>query len=116
MLNYRIGCCTLACLAAFTPTISTAQDRIDVDQLARSQGCYECHGGDRDGIGPSFSRIAGRYSEDEGGRAVLFNAVKDGGKGNWTALTGGVPMPPYWGRLSDEQIRELVDWILSYQE
>jgi hypothetical protein len=38
-----------------------------------------------------------------------------GGKGNWTDVTGGIPMPPYSPRVSDEDIAGLVDFILSLE-
>jgi len=43
----------------------------------------------------------------------LIAKVKTGGKGNWTAVTGGVPMPPYSPRVSDENIEKLVDFVLG---
>jgi cytochrome c len=39
--------------------------------------------------------------------------VKKGGKGNWTKVTGGAPMPPYSPRVSDANIEKLVDFILG---
>ncbi|MDH5694727.1 MAG: cytochrome C, partial [Gammaproteobacteria bacterium] len=43
----------------------------------------------------------------------LIEKVKKGGKGNWTQVTGGVPMPPYSPRVSDGDIETLVDFVLS---
>lgn len=83
------------------------------EALVEKSGCLECHGMDRKVPGPSFRDIAARYEEDEGAREALIETVKKGGKGNWTELTGGVPMPPYSPRLSDQEIEELVDWLLS---
>ena len=45
-------------------------------------------------------------------REALVETVKKGGKGNWTNTSHGVPMPPFAGRLSDAEIRRLVDWVL----
>ena len=45
-------------------------------------------------------------------RENLIETVKNGGKGNWSALSRGVPMPPFGGRLSDDQIERLVAWVL----
>jgi cytochrome c551/c552 len=45
-------------------------------------------------------------------RDALVEKVKKGGKGNWTAVSHGVPMPPFSGRLTDAEIRSLVDWVL----
>ena len=37
--------------------------------------------------------------------------MKKGGKGNWTEVTGGVPMPPFSPRVADEDIEKLVDFV-----
>jgi cytochrome c len=39
--------------------------------------------------------------------------VKKGGKGNWTAVTGGVPMPPNSPRVPDGDIEKLVTFLLA---
>jgi cytochrome c len=44
---------------------------------------------------------------------VLNQKVHKGGKGNWTAVTHGVPMPPYSPRVSDADIAKLVDFVLG---
>lgn len=84
--------------------------------LAAESGCHECHGMDRKVIGPPFREIAERYRDDAEARAALIEKVKRGGKGNWTELTRGVPMPPHSPRLTDDEIEMLVDWILSSSE
>src|SRR5574341_1268358 len=83
------------------------------EALAQSSGCLECHGVDQKIIGPSFHDIAARYRGDAGARNALVEIVKHGGKGNWTDLTGGVPMPPYSPTLSDAESEQLVDWVLG---
>jgi cytochrome c len=82
--------------------------------LAKDSGCLECHGPERVTKNPTFEEIAAKYRSDPGARTALIETVKHGGKGNWTALTGGVPMPPYSPRLSDAQIAQLVDWVLGH--
>lgn len=86
------------------------------EALARSSGCLECHSvdkGDKKVVGPPFREIAARYKHDRGARAALIERVKKGSKGNWTEVSHGVPMPPYSGRLSDTEIKRLVDWVLG---
>ena len=116
MSKSLLGVSILSCLVLSLPTTLAAQDRLQVEKLARTNGCYECHGASRNRIGPSFESIAKRYAADERGRANLFSVIKNGGKGNWTEVTKGVPMPPYSGSLSNEDIRGLVDWVLSHQQ
>jgi cytochrome c551/c552 len=83
------------------------------EALARSSGCLECHSVDKKVIGPGFHDIAERYRNDARARAALIEKVKKGAKGNWTDVTGGVPMPPHSPRLSDAEIQRLVDWVMS---
>lgn len=84
----------------------------DMD-LSRASGCTACHALEIKVVGPSFRDIAARYREVEGARAMLISKVRVGGRGNWTDVTGGVPMPPYATRVSDEDIARLVDFILG---
>lgn len=98
--------------AAALMIISAGQAVAD-EALAEKNGCLECHGVDKNIIGPAFQDIAARYTGDARARDALIETVKNGGKGNWTDVTGGVPMPPYSGRLSDAEIERLVDWVMG---
>lgn len=82
--------------------------------LAKASGCSACHAIGKKIVGPAWSDIALRYSDDTSIiREELINKVKKGGKGNWTEITKGAPMPPYSPRVKDEDIAALVDFILS---
>ncbi len=58
-------------------------------------GCSACHVPKRQMVGPSWQAIAKRYDGDQ---AKILERIKHnvnkGGSGNWTEVTGGVPMPP----------------------
>ena len=82
-------------------------------QLAERVGCFSCHKADRAGTGPSFQDIAARYRGYDATRDKLIEIVKHGGKGQWTPVTNGAPMPPFSPRMSDKDIEKLVDWIRS---
>jgi cytochrome c len=82
------------------------------EALATKSGCLECHAIDKNVIGPAFHDIAAKYKNLPDARAALIEKVKNGGKGNWTEITKGVPMPPH-RRLSDADIERLVDWVLG---
>lgn len=82
------------------------------EELAKKSGCLDCHAIDKKLIGPAFHDIAVKYKDAPGARAALIEKVKNGGKGNWTEITKGVPMPPH-RRLSDPEIERLVDWVLG---
>lgn len=83
------------------------------EALAAKSGCFECHSVNTKMIGPAFHDIAAKYQGNARARVALIETMKKGGKGNWTEVSGGVPMPPYSPRLSDAEIERLVDWVLS---
>jgi cytochrome c len=82
-------------------------------ELAKKSGCLACHSVEAKIVGPAWKDVAAKYKGDAGARDALIAKVKTGGKGNWTAVTGGVPMPPYSPRVSDADIEKLVDFVLS---
>lgn len=81
--------------------------------LAQQSGCLACHSIEKKVVGPAWQDVAARYKGNAGARDELIAKVKAGGKGNWTEVTGGVPMPPYSPRVSDDNIAALVDFVLS---
>lgn len=99
--------CTLAAVALASVFI-TAPVMADLD-LAKKSGCLACHGIDHKVVGPAWKDIAAQVTD----RERLINSIKKGSKGNWTSVTGGVPMPPYSPRVSTENIEKLADFILN---
>ncbi len=85
----------------------------EMPPLAKKSGCTACHAIDHKVVGPAWMDVSKRYKGDAGARDRLIKKVKTGGKGNWTKVTGGVPMPPYSPRVSDENIAKLVDFVLG---
>jgi cytochrome c len=81
--------------------------------LAGKSGCLACHKIESKLVGPAWRDVSKRYKGDPGAKAQLVAKVKAGGKGNWTEVTGGVSMPPYSPRVSDENIEKLVTFVLS---
>ena len=118
---------TFRCLAFFVAVTTAAgmpaaervpagqpQEEVrDREALAQRSGCRECHSVDKKIVGPAFQGVAAKYKQDAGARVALIKKIKTGGKGNWIELTGGVPMPPHAGLLSDGEIAQLVDWVLG---
>ena len=82
-------------------------------ELAKKSGCLACHSVDKKVVGPAWKDVSAKYKGDAAAKAALVEKVKKGGKGNWTAVTGGVPMPPYSPRVADADIEKLVDFVLS---
>lgn len=94
--------------------ISISSNTLANEALAQESGCLECHGLDHKIIGPAFKDIAAKYNNDPEASGLLVKLVKNGGKGNWE-ISNGVPMPPYSPRLSDTEINQLVNWILTLE-
>ena len=84
--------------------------------LANKSGCLACHKVEKKLVGPAWRDVAKRYAGDKQAKQKLIEKVSSGGKGNWTDVTGGVAMPPYSPRVSNENIQKLVDFVLSLNE
>lgn len=76
--------------------------------LAEKGGCMACHSVDTRRVGPAFKLVAAKYKGQDA-EAALIKKVKEGGRGNW----GVLPMPPNAGKLSDEEFKEVVQWVIS---
>ncbi len=98
--------------AAALLMLGSSQAFADLD-LAKKSGCLACHSVEKKVVGPAWKDVAAKYKGDAGAKASLVAKVKKGGKGNWTEVTGGVPMPPYSPRVADADIDTLVDFILA---
>ncbi|MBI3771339.1 MAG: c-type cytochrome [Gammaproteobacteria bacterium] len=81
--------------------------------LAKASGCLACHSVDAKVVGPAWKDVAAKYKGQGDAKATLVESIKKGSKGKWTAVTGGVPMPPYSPRVADENINKLADFILG---
>jgi len=76
--------------------------------LAAKSACLACHAIDKKVVGPSYKEVAQKYADDAAAEAKLIEKVKKGGSGVW----GSVPMPAS-PAVKDEDIKTLVQWILS---
>jgi len=97
----------------FTAAVAEGMSQDDAMKLARKSGCLICHKIEVKVMGPAWKDVAAKYQGDEGARAMLLEKVRKGGKGNWTEVTHGITMPPSPKRVTDEDIANLVDFILS---
>ncbi len=118
---------TLGFTAAAGLALSTSALAEEGLDLAKKSGCLACHAIDKKVVGPAWQDVADKYKgatemtatltdgtvETGAPRDVLIKKTHKGGKGNWTAVTGGVPMPPYSPRVADADIEKLVDFVLS---
>ena len=74
----------------------------------RTSNCFNCHGFDKKVIGPTFIQISKRYKPTASNMALLEKRIHDGSSGIW----GKESMPTH-PELSDEQIKNMVKWIMQ---
>ena len=77
--------------------------------LAQKSGCTACHNIDKKVLGPSFKDVGAKYKGDKSAEAKLVAKVKAGGSGVW----GPMPMPPMSPQVKDEDIKSIVQWMLT---
>lgn len=99
--------------AASVDNTPPAVESSDELKLAQRSGCLMCHQIDKKVIGPAWRDVAKRYRDDPTAETKLIAKVVEGGKGNWTDVTGGAAMPPYGTRVAPEDIAKLVRFVLS---
>ena len=108
-------------LTMFFALLITACDEMNaeynIDQksmdLARTNGCLNCHALHITKIGPPWDKVAERYGNTAAARDLLIDKVKHGSSDSWSDLTGGAIMPPNSPRVPDKNIETLVTFILS---
>ena len=86
-----------------------AADAKAAEALAQKSGCLACHSVNNKVVGPSYKDIAAKYKGDKAAEAKLIEKVKKGGSGVW----GQIPMPPNSPHVKDQDIKTIVQWILS---
>lgn len=87
----------------------TAMAAPNAEALAQKSNCLMCHSVDKKILGPAYKDVAAKYKGDKSAEARLIQKVKAGGSGAW----GDMPMPPNSPQVKDEDIKTLVQWILS---
>ena len=88
---------------------ASAADAKAAEALAQKNGCLACHSVANKVVGPAYKDVAAKYRGDKGAEAKLIAKVKAGGSGVW----GPVPMPPNSPHVKDEDIKTIVQWVLS---
>lgn len=102
--NIKIIAFSLMTLSLLSSSLVLA----DGAALADKGGCLACHNVDTRKVGPAFKDISAKY-KGEDVQETLINKIKLGGRGAW----GVLPMPPNAGKLSDEEFKQVVQWITS---
>lgn len=88
---------------------ASAVDAKAAEAVAQKSGCLACHSVANKIIGPAYKDVAAKYKGDKGAEAKLIAKVKAGGSGVW----GPIPMPANSPQVKDEDIKTVVQWILS---
>jgi cytochrome c len=83
----------------------------NIEKLLNDNDCHSCHASDRKVVGPSYGDVAARYATQSGGRDKLTRTIREGSSGVW----GNLRMPPH-PDLKDEQLDEIIAWILSLKD
>ena len=85
----------------------------DGKAAAQALGCTSCHAAETKLVGPSYSAVAERYDGDQAKLLeVIQSNVKNGAQGNWSDVTGGVPMPAQPQAVGKtEQLEAIAAWI-----
>lgn len=90
----------------------------DPAELAKASGCLVCHQIDKKVVGPAYKDVAAKYKGNKEAVGMLIERLKKGGSGTW----GPIPMPsalapnpmvPNAPKLTDADLKSLVDWVLS---
>lgn len=89
------------------PTRFVPASSKDSRMLATKHTCLTCHQMDVKLVGPSYTQIAEKYKNDPDAIAKMVEQMTNGGSGKW----GPVPMLPFKGRVSEEEMTQLASWI-----
>jgi len=88
-----------------------AEDEPRAITLMKTSTCFSCHTSRSKLIGPSFDRIANKYTYSEEVVATLTQKIIQGSAGVW----GDVKMPSNTD-LKSQEIKEVVSWIVKYNK
>lgn len=100
--------CAQAAMAA--PALS-AKEAAAANELAKNNGCLSCHAVDEKIVGPAYSKVATKYSDDKDAVASLAQSIRHGSAGKW----GRAAMPAH-ANMNQEDIHLLARWILTIQK
>ena len=79
-------------------------------EIMAKAGCAACHSIDKKGVGPAYKDVAKKRKSEKGAVAMLEKKVRGGGSGAY----GAIPMPPNpKDKISDKELHEMVEWVLS---
>ncbi|WP_232424962.1 c-type cytochrome [Algoriphagus resistens] len=101
---------------AYIRAIEGEDEHLDSETIKRGEvlisysDCAECHKSDKKAKGPAFQDIAKRYPIKQVYIDLLAQKVKSGSRGSW-----GSPIMPPHPRITDEDAKAMVSYILSLE-
>jgi cytochrome c len=95
-------------IAAVGLTMTGVSIAADMPEVAKKNNCTACHAIDKKTVGPGWQDVANKYKGDAGAAEKLSNVIVKGGRGVW----GPMPMPAT-SKISDEEVKELVAFVLG---
>jgi len=101
-----------AVILAFSANSFAAVDAEAAKALARENSCFKCHGTDKDKDGPAYTKVAAKYRGKADAEAKLIHHITSGEKAKFPD-GHEEDHKNISGKASPEEIKNLVDWILS---
>lgn len=92
--------------------VASSAMAVDMPELAKKSGCIACHSIEKKLVGPAYRDVAKKYKGDAGAEAKLVAKVAKGGAGVWSTM----PMPPNSPKVSEADIKTLVQFVLSLEK
>ncbi len=102
----------VAGLLAVSFNATAAVDVEAAKSLARANNCFKCHGETKEKDGPAYNKVAEKYRGKAGAEEKLIHHVTSGEKVKF-ADGHEEEHKNIKGKASPEEIKNLVDWILS---
>jgi len=100
----------LALALGMSANVSAALDANAANAVMTKAGCSACHQVDKKVLGPAYKEVSTKYKGNAKAADLLMQKVRNGGSGTY----GPIPMPPNpKEKISDEELKNLIGWILS---
>jgi cytochrome c len=93
------------------PVTTLAVDVNAAYTLAKENDCFRCHGIVRDKDGSAFKKLAAKYKTDPHNEQKLFFHLTSG---ELAKFPDGHYEPHHILKADENDIKNLVDWILSF--
>jgi cytochrome c len=107
-----LGIFGAAALLTFSASSFAAVDVDAAKQLARENSCFKCHGIEKPKDGPAYTEVAAKYRGKADAEAKLIHHITSG---EMAKFPDGheEAHKNIKDKASPEEIKNLVDWILS---